>query len=100
MRFSSELRSHRHGVLVAGDWVTALENEVERQLARGDVGIIDELTHQFERALIQKALAHTGGRRIEAATLLGWGRNTLTRKIQELGMDSPLQGVGSITTSQ
>ena len=74
---------------VAGDWVTALENEVERQLARGDVGIIDELTHQFERALIQKALAHTGGRRIEAATLLGWGRNTLTRKIQELGMDSP-----------
>ena len=52
-------------------------------------GIIDELTNQFERALIQKALAHTGGRRIEAATLLGWGRNTLTRKIQELGMDSP-----------
>ena len=74
---------------VAGDWVTALENEVERQLARGDVGIIDELTNQFERALIQKALAHTGGRRIEAATLLGWGRNTLTRKIQELGMESP-----------
>ena len=74
---------------VAGDWVTALENEVERQLARGDVGIIDELTSQFERALIQKALAHTGGRRIEAATLLGWGRNTLTRKIQELGMESP-----------
>ncbi|MDQ5887595.1 MAG: nitrogen regulation protein [Pseudomonadota bacterium] len=77
------------GGTVAGDWVTALENEVERQLARGDVGIIDELTNQFERALIQKALAHTGGRRIEAATLLGWGRNTLTRKIQELGMDSP-----------
>ena len=74
---------------VAGDWVTALENEVERQLARGDVGIIDELTNQFERALIQKALAHTGGRRFEAATLLGWGRNTLTRKIQELGMESP-----------
>ena len=77
------------GGTVAGDWVTALENEVERQLARGDVGIIDELTNQFERALIQKALAHTGGRRIEAATLLGWGRNTLTRKIQELGMGSP-----------
>jgi two-component system nitrogen regulation response regulator GlnG len=37
--------------------------------------------------LIEVALRHTGGRRIEAAHLLGWGRNTLTRKINELGMD-------------
>ena len=40
---------------------------------------------QFEKALITRALAHTGGRRIEASQLLGLGRNTLTRKIQELG---------------
>jgi two-component system nitrogen regulation response regulator GlnG len=42
---------------------------------------------QFERALIMRALAKTGGRRIDAANLLGMGRNTITRKIQELGLD-------------
>jgi len=41
----------------------------------------------FERILIQAALEHTGGRRQEAAKLLGWGRNTLTRKIKDLNMD-------------
>ena len=41
---------------------------------------------RFERILIGTALAHTGGRRQEAARLLGWGRNTLTRKLKELGM--------------
>jgi two-component system nitrogen regulation response regulator GlnG len=46
------------------------------------------LTHAFERVLINRALAHTGGRRIEAAQALGIGRNTITRKIQELGLDS------------
>jgi len=45
------------------------------------------LTHAFERVLINRALAHTGGRRIEAALALGIGRNTITRKIQELGLD-------------
>ncbi|MEW9899421.1 nitrogen regulation protein NR(I) [Chitinivorax sp. PXF-14] len=71
----------------AGDWVDALTQEANRQLNRGDTAIIDELTRQFERALILTALSHTGGRRIEAANLLGLGRNTLTRKIQELGLD-------------
>ena len=46
-----------------------------------------KLTHAFERVLINRALAHTGGRRIEAALALGIGRNTITRKIQELGLD-------------
>jgi two-component system nitrogen regulation response regulator GlnG len=69
-----------------GDWVSALERETEASLKRGDSGILDELTRQFERALITRALAHTGGRRIEASVLLGMGRNTLTRKIQELGL--------------
>jgi len=50
-------------------------------------GVMGHLTRDFERALILRALAHTGGRRIEAAHLLGLGRNTLTRKIQELGLD-------------
>ncbi len=70
-----------------GDWVTALEQEAERRLAQGEVGLLDVLTRQMERALILKALARTGGKRIEAAGLLGMGRNTITRKIQELGID-------------
>jgi two-component system nitrogen regulation response regulator GlnG len=69
------------------DWINALQKEVERALNRGEQGIMDELSRQFEKALIAKALAHTGGRRIEAASLLGLGRNTLTRKIQELGLE-------------
>jgi two-component system nitrogen regulation response regulator GlnG len=71
----------------ASDWLSALEYEAERRLARGDTGILDALGRQFERALISKALARTGGRRIEAANLLGMGRNTITRKIQELGIE-------------
>jgi len=71
----------------ASDWLAALEHEAERRLARGETGILDSLTRQFERALITRALARTGGRRIEAASLLGMGRNTITRKIQELGIE-------------
>jgi two-component system nitrogen regulation response regulator GlnG len=70
----------------SSDWVAALEQEVERRLARGETGVLDQLSRQFERSLIAKALARTGGRRIEAANLLGMGRNTITRKIQELGI--------------
>jgi two-component system nitrogen regulation response regulator GlnG len=69
------------------DWLSALEQEAERRLGRGETGILDELSRQFERALITRALARTGGRRIEAANLLGMGRNTITRKIQELGIE-------------
>jgi two-component system nitrogen regulation response regulator GlnG len=80
----AELREQPAGT--ASDWVGALELEAERRLARGDTGILDALGRQFERTLIAKALARTGGRRIEAANLLGMGRNTITRKIQELGI--------------
>jgi two-component system nitrogen regulation response regulator GlnG len=68
-------------------WIAALEREAESALNRGETHIMDEMTRQFEKALILKALAHTGGRRIEAANLLGLGRNTLTRKIQDLGLE-------------
>lgn len=70
-----------------GDWRSALKQQVALALQRGDQNILDNLSQQFERTLISQALQHTGGRRIEAATLLGMGRNTLTRKIQELGLD-------------
>ena len=70
------------------NWVSALEREVADALNRGESDLMNVLGPQFEKALIARALAHTGGRRIEAANLLGFGRNTLTRKIQELGLDA------------
>jgi two-component system nitrogen regulation response regulator GlnG len=76
----------------SSDWLAALEHEAERRLARGETGILDGLSRQFERALITKALERTAGRRIEAANLLGMGRNTITRKIQELGIEDDKSG--------
>jgi two-component system, NtrC family, nitrogen regulation response regulator GlnG len=70
------------------DWSAALARQVALALQRGDERIMDTHTAQFERTLISQALKHTNGRRIEAATLLGIGRNTLTRKIQELGLNN------------
>jgi two-component system nitrogen regulation response regulator GlnG len=74
--------------LEEGDWRRVLEREVASRLARGESDIADPLTRDFESVLISKALQHTGGRRIEAAGLLGIGRNTLTRKVQELKIDT------------
>jgi len=68
------------------DWTAALQRHVERALVRGESNLMDLLSRDFEKILIAEALAHTGGRRIEAATLLGIGRNTITRKIAELGI--------------
>lgn len=70
------------------DWRVALRAQIALALQRGDPHILDTFNQQFERALIAQALQHTGGRRIEAAALLGMGRNTLTRKIHELKMDT------------
>jgi two-component system nitrogen regulation response regulator GlnG len=85
-----EIRSEVAGTSAPGesDWRRALEREVTGRLARGESGIAEALTRDFETALITRALAHTGGRRIEAASLLGIGRNTLTRKVQELRIDA------------
>ena len=82
-----EVRGESAGA-AADDWRRVLEREIASRLARGESGIADPLTRDFETALIVKALQHTGGRRIEAATLLGIGRNTLTRKVQELKIDT------------
>jgi two-component system nitrogen regulation response regulator GlnG len=86
----AELRSE--AAPAAANWVAALEKEVEGLLTRGETGVLDGLARRFEKALIMKALAHTGGRRIEASQLLGLGRNTLTRKIQELGIEADKKG--------
>ena len=70
------------------DWVGSLEREVERAFASGESAVLTRFAQTFEKALIGRALARTGGRRIEAANLLGMGRNTITRKIAELGLDA------------
>ncbi len=71
----------------APDWLDALRREADRRLAAGTPAVWEQLTRDFEAALIRSALARTRGRRIEAAQRLGIGRNTITRKIQELGLD-------------
>jgi two-component system nitrogen regulation response regulator GlnG len=64
-------------------WQQMLRQWSEIELKNGRTNILDEAVPDFERAMIETALAHTGGRKKEAALLLGWGRNTLTRKLQE-----------------
>ncbi len=68
------------------DWLTALRNWGRAELEKGRDGLLDEAAPAFERALLEIALEATKGQRIEAAKRLGWGRNTLTRKIKELGL--------------
>ena len=68
-------------------WEPGLEQEALALLKSGRTDVWDALTRRFETSLIQAALATTRGRRIEAAQKLGIGRNTITRKIQELGLD-------------
>jgi len=70
-------------------WQDGLRNWAEQELKRGKKGILDKAVPEFEKIMIEAALKHTGGRRRDASVLLGWGRNTLTRKINELGMDHP-----------
>ncbi|TAK78533.1 MAG: nitrogen regulation protein NR(I) [Aquabacterium sp.] len=71
----------------AGDWLTDLEKQARSMLSAGVPDVWDHLTRQFEARLIHTALDITRGRRIEAAQKLGIGRNTITRKIQDLGLD-------------
>ena len=68
-------------------WLADLEREARTLLDSGSTEVWDTLTRQFEARLIVTALGTTRGRRIEAAQKLGIGRNTITRKIQELGLD-------------
>ena len=68
------------------DWEARLKNIVEQRLARGEGEIFKDINDSFERILIEAALKHTGGRKLDAAKKLGWGRNTLTRKLKDLGL--------------
>jgi len=73
-------------------WENALRCWVRRRLEQGQRGLLSSALPSFEQILIETALEHTGGRRQEAARLLGWGRNTLTRKIKDLGLAVDVDG--------
>ena len=69
------------------DWQTALRQSVDERLAIGSTGLLAHYGVEFERILLQPTLAFTRGRKQEAARWIGWGRNTLTRKLKELEID-------------
>ncbi|MCE8031371.1 nitrogen regulation protein NR(I) [Billgrantia desiderata] len=79
-----ELRQGESGEAPSGDWRAAFRDWADRALAAGHTHLLEEAVPDFERILIETALKHTGGRKGEAAELLGWGRNTLTRKLKTL----------------
>jgi two-component system nitrogen regulation response regulator GlnG len=68
------------------DWTQSLASWAQGRLASGGTPLLEEAMPEFERTLIREALKATHGGRQEAARLLGWGRNTLTRKLKELGL--------------
>jgi len=82
----TELREQTASV-ASGSWLDSLAAEADALIAEKPGQVFELLTRSFEGLLIRRALIATGGRRIEAAQLLGIGRNTITRKIQELGLD-------------
>jgi two-component system nitrogen regulation response regulator GlnG len=71
----------------ADDWCRELEAWAARHLAGGGPPLLAVATERFERTLALAALERVQGRRQEAAKLIGWGRNTLTRKLRELGVE-------------
>ena len=82
-----ELRDQSTATRGIESWETQLQSWAMRRAAAGDGPILDDAIPRFERAMIRVALAQTSGHRQEAARILGWGRNTLTRKIKELQLD-------------
>lgn len=82
-----ELEDAKAGEAADGSWQTPLHRWARDGLRQGQTALLNKALPLFERILIETALEHTGGRRQEAAHLLGWGRNTLTRKIKELRLD-------------
>ena len=84
----SELTETEHNKQdVPNNWEKSLAQYADFKLNKASQPLLDELYPVFERILLQAALKKTGGRKIEAAELLGWGRNTLTRKLKELGVE-------------
>jgi two-component system nitrogen regulation response regulator GlnG len=72
--------------VISGDWQTLLASWADQQLRSGQSNILSDTTPEFEKIMLDRALHYTRGRKQEAAKLLGWGRNTLTRKLKEFDM--------------
>ena len=72
---------------VGREWQDQLSVWVSAQLLQGEQQLLEQTLPVFERIMIEAALQHTHGRKRDASILLGWGRNTLTRKLKELGMN-------------
>ena len=68
------------------NWSETLRKWVKESLLKGETNILEIALPEFEKTLIEEALKKTKGKKKEAAKLLGWGRNTLTRKIKEIGI--------------
>ncbi len=83
-----ELMEQEHSGPTATQWQEQLRGWADQELSLGKRNLLDVAVPTFERIMIETALKHTHGRRRDAALLLGWGRNTLTRKIKELGMNA------------
>ena len=81
-----ELRDSVNSERTYSDWEAGLFNWINSNIENGGTDLLSEALPKFERIMIKAALQQTGGKRQEAAKLLGWGRNTLTRKIKELGL--------------
>ncbi len=82
---SSQVASDQR-VTQSVSWEHQLKLWADRELATGNTGILDKAVPAFEKIMIESALQHTGGRKRDASDLLGWGRNTLTRKMKELSL--------------
>jgi len=70
----------------AGDWPELLASWTDKQLKDGHYNILNDAMLTFEKIMLERALQHTHGHKQDAAKRLGWGRNTLTRKLKELGI--------------
>ncbi|MGK0499039.1 MAG: two-component system nitrogen regulation response regulator GlnG [Oceanicoccus sp.] len=76
-----------NNVAASGDWQENLRRWADQELSLGKTKLLDAAVPIFEKIMIETALKHTHGRKRDAAVLLGWGRNTLTRKMNELEMN-------------
>ncbi len=81
-----ELKAREGGEKASFGWEDGLKRWMERQLSAGKDNLVAEALPRFEKIMLDAALRFTGGRRQDAARLLGWGRNTLTRKIKDHGI--------------
>ena len=83
-----ELKNSESSAMDNNNWEENLRAWVESNLLHGETRLLADAVPKFERIMIEEALKQSGGRRQDAAKLLGWGRNTLTRKIKSLGLEN------------